>query len=37
MYEKKKINGIKVKDDQKFQMNIYLTKVVDENDAWDRF
>jgi hypothetical protein len=26
MYEKNKINGTKVKDDQRLQMNAYLTK-----------
>jgi hypothetical protein len=35
--KKKKMNGIKVKDDQRLQMNVYLTKVVNENDVCDRF
>ena len=35
MYEKK--NGTKVEDNQKLLMNVYLTKAVNENDAYDRF
>jgi hypothetical protein len=34
---KKKKNGTKVKDNQKLLMNVYLTKAVNENDAYDRF
>jgi hypothetical protein len=33
----KKKNGTKVKDNQKLLMNVYLTKAVNENDAYDRF
>jgi hypothetical protein len=35
--KRKKINGTKVKDVQRIQMNDYLTKVVNENDVCDSF
>jgi hypothetical protein len=36
IYKKKKINGIKVKDGH-IQMNVYLIKTANENDACDKF
>ena len=35
--EKNKIYGTKVKDDQRLQMNVYLTKAANENDVCDSF